>query len=66
MSDSLQDAIRSALSAPAVDPAMIDLHAIATILHQHFPHYSYWELARRVAEIAVDEGCRYFIWDPPG
>ena len=64
MSNTLQDAIRKALSAPDVDPKVIDLRSITAILHRHFPYYDYWELARKVAEMAVAEGCRYLIWDP--
>ena len=62
---SLAVAIRTALDQADVDLEAIDLHQVATILKPLFPEHSLCELAKRAAEIAVTEGYRYLVWDPP-
>jgi len=61
---SLTTAIRTALD---VEPGCkaLDLHALTRELHQFFPHLRFEELALEIAHVAVAEGCRYLIWEPP-
>lgn len=51
--------------APEIGPKSIDLHVAASVLHKAYPERSLDDLALRVAEIAVAEGCRFLIWEPP-
>ena len=64
MSDA--DIIRQALTRAGVDLEAIDPFQVAAILQPLFPAYSEAELAHKVAEAAIDGGCRLFIWEPPG
>lgn len=44
--------------------AAIDLYRVSKILSPHFPDHSLTDLAKHVAEVAVENGCRYLIWEP--
>ena len=44
--------------------ASIDLYRVSLILSPHFPDLSLTDLAGKVAELAVESGCRYLIWEP--
>ena len=44
--------------------AAVDLFRVSKILSPHFPDHSLTDLAKRVAEVAVENGCRYLIWEP--
>jgi hypothetical protein len=44
--------------------ASVDLYRVSLILSPHFPDHSLTDLARKVAEVAVESGCRYLIWEP--
>ena len=61
----LVTAIKSALDGAEVNLEAIDLHQVAAILKPLFPELSLCELAKRAAEVAVSEGFRYLVWDPP-
>lgn len=58
-------AIRTALDRAEIELEAVDLHQVATLLKPVFPELSLCELAKRVAEVAVMEGFRYLVWDPP-
>ncbi len=64
MSD-VRKAIRASLAHPFSDLEEVDPHAVARLLQPHFPQFSIAELLREVTEIAVQEGCRYLVWEPP-
>jgi len=56
--------------APAVrlvceDFGSVDLYEVSVALQRAFPGHSIVELSRMVAEIAILEGCRHLVWDPP-
>ncbi len=61
---SLMTAIRDELGTYA-DLEVLDLYRLAEILQPVFPHIPLSQLALEVAKVAVEGGCRYFIWDPP-
>ena len=62
---SLADAIRLTLDGPEVNLDSVDLHQVAAILKPLFPEHSLPELAKRVAEVAIGQGCRHLVWNPP-
>lgn len=59
----LTEAIRLLLANRGI--TALDLYEIATLLRVQFPGFSTVDLARQVAEIGVEEGARYLIWEPP-
>ena len=59
----LQGKVELAVSDNQADA--INLYHIAQILQAQFPDRSITELAWRVAELAIQKGARYLIWDPP-
>ena len=61
---SLMTAIRDQLGN-CVDLEVLDLYRMASILQPVFPEIPLSELALAVAKVAVEGGCRYFVWEPP-
>ena len=61
---SLTAAIRNALESDPRSEAL-DLHQLALDLHPAFPEFSISHLALEIARVAVAEGCRYLISEPP-
>lgn len=47
------------------DLEVLDLYRLASILQPVFPHIPLSELAYEIAKVAVEGGCRYFVWEPP-
>ena len=52
------------LHSEQAELASVDLYRVPKILSPHFPDHSLTDLAKRVAEVAVENGCRYLIWEP--
>lgn len=56
-------AIRAELgTCPDLD--IVDVQRVAEILQVAFPDIHPHELALEVAKVAVEQGCRYFVWEP--
>ena len=52
------------LHSEQAELASVDLYRVSKIRSPHFPDHSLTDLAKRVAEVAVENGCRYLIWEP--
>lgn len=61
----MQQSIREALQEPDATLETVDLHRVARILQPLFPEHSLSELVLQVARLAVQDGCRYLVWEPP-
>ena len=60
----LDHAVLGHLHREPAELAAVDLYRVSKILSPHFPDHSLTDLAKRVAEVAVENGCRYLIWEP--
>jgi hypothetical protein len=43
---------------------LLDIHFLVEILQDAFPEIHPHELALEVARVAIERGCRYFVWEP--
>lgn len=59
----LQQKLELIVSQGDVDA--IDLYRVARILQVQFPDRAMTELAWHVAQLAIERGARYLIWEPP-
>lgn len=60
----LDHAVLDHLHSDQAELSSVDLYRVSKILSPHFPDHSLTDLAKRVAEVAVENGCRYLIWEP--
>lgn len=60
----LDHAVLDHLQSDQEQLASLDLYRVSMILSPHFPDHSLTDLAKKVAEVAVEHGCRYLIWEP--
>lgn len=51
------------IAAAHPDLDVLDLHSVARILQPLHPEYSWAELVRLAAELGVERGYRYLVWD---
>jgi hypothetical protein len=56
--------IGSILAGVPEECKVVDVFVVATILQDRYPEHSLVDLAKHVAEVAIEDGCRYLIWEP--
>ena len=61
----LPQEIGSMLAGLPEDCKVLDVLEVAMILQDRYTQHSLLDLAKHVAGVAIEDGCRYLIWEPP-